>query len=139
MNDCLFCKFASKAIPCDIIYEDEHTLAFLDIHPLNEGHTLVIPKTHAENVLDIPSENFAHVMNTVHRLAPIIKTVTSAEGINIHSNHGKVAGQAVFHLHMHIIPRHSGDGYQHWHRNESTPTHLKETKERILRLLDKKN
>ena len=138
MTDCLFCKFISGELPCDKIYEDEHTLAFLDIHPLNEGHTLVIPKTHAVNLLDISSTDFTHVMSTVHALTPIIKDVTGAEGMNIHSNHGKVAGQAVFHLHMHIIPRHTGDGYQHWHRNESIPTHLKETQAKILALLSMK-
>ena len=135
MSDCLFCKFVAGTIPCDKIYEDEHTFAFLDIHPLNEGHALVIPKIHSENILDIPPENFAHVMKTVKYLAPIIKQVTEAKGVNVHSNHGKEAGQAVFHLHMHIIPRHGGDGYQHWHRNESIPTHIKETQAKILAAL----
>lgn len=137
MENCLFCKFVRSEIPCEKVYENEHVLAFLDIHPLNEGHVLVIPKVHSENILDIPEERFAEVMRVVRLLAPIIKDVTGADGINIHSNHGKEAGQAVFHLHMHIIPRHAGDGYLHWHRNESLPTHLKETQGKILEALKK--
>jgi histidine triad (HIT) family protein len=134
-NDCIFCKFVSGEMPCNKIYEDEHTLAFLDIKPLNEGHTLVIPKSHSEDVLSISPTDFTHVMGTVRKLAPIIKEVTRADGLNIHSNHGPAAGQVIFHLHMHLIPRHANDGYTHWHRGEPLATPLKETQEKILTAL----
>jgi histidine triad (HIT) family protein len=136
MENCLFCKIASGMIPAEKIYEDDHTFAFLDIKPLNEGHALVVPKAHHTDTLTVPKETYLRVMETVHKLAPVIKEVTHAEGVNIHSNNGAAAGQVVFHLHIHIIPRVSGDGYTHWHR-ENLPVALKETQARILEALRK--
>jgi histidine triad (HIT) family protein len=137
MENCLFCKIAKGEIPCEKIYEDEHTLAFLDIKPLNEGHTLVIPKAHSENILSIESAPLSHVMETVRRIAPVIKDATGASGVNIHSNNGASAGQVVFHTHIHIIPRHERDGYKHWAHPEHLAVSLKETQEKILSTLRK--
>lgn len=117
MNDCLFCKIVSGEIPSEKIYEDENTFAFLDIHPINRGHTLVVPKTHYENIYEAPEEVFTKVMRTVQLLAPKIKQAVGADGINIGINNGKAAGQLVYHLHTHIIPRFESDGYSHWHGN----------------------
>ncbi len=114
MNDCLFCKIIAGEIPAEKIYEDEKTFAFLDINPVNPGHTLVIPKEHSKNILDISSESLARVMETVRKLSPAIKTGVSAEGINIHINNEQVAGQVVFHTHVHILPRFSDDGHRLW-------------------------
>lgn len=113
--DCLFCKIIHGEIPSEKIYEDEHTYAFLDIHPINKGHTLVIPKMHAENIHDISSENFCTLMETVRNLTPIVKDAVRADGINIGINNGHAAGQLVFHAHVHIIPRFTDDGFLHWH------------------------
>jgi len=135
MEDCIFCKIISGIIPCDKIYEDEYTFAFLDIKPLNEGHTLVIPKEHHTDLMTAPKDVFVRVMETVHMLAPIIKDVTGADGINLGNNNGAPAGQVVFHLHIHIIPRRIGDGYSHWHREESIPVSLKDTRTKILQAL----
>ena len=116
-NDCLFCKIIAGEIPSQKVYEDEHTFAFLDIHPINRGHTLVIPKAHHANLYEVPKETFAQVMETVRMLAPKIKQAVGSEGINIGINNEAAAGQLVFHLHVHIIPRFTGDGHEHWHGN----------------------
>lgn len=117
MNDCLFCKIAAGATPSEKIYEDEDTFAFLDIHPINRGHTLVIPKVHYANIYEAPDEIFVKVMRTVRFLAPKVKQAVGADGINIGINNDKAAGQLVFHLHAHIIPRFDDDGHAHWHGN----------------------
>ena len=116
-NNCLFCKIVSGEIPSAKIYEDEFTLAFLDIHPINRGHTLVIPKVHHENIYTVPAEDFARLMESVRMLAPKIKQAVDAHGINIAINNDEVAGQQVFHIHAHIIPRFEGDGHGAWHGN----------------------
>lgn len=117
MTDCLFCKIVAEEIPCEKIYEDDATFAFLDIRPINRGHTLVVPKAHHENIYDIPADSFARVMETVRMLAPKVKAAMDADGINIGMNNDGAAGQVVFHAHLHIIPRFSGDGHRHWHGN----------------------
>jgi histidine triad (HIT) family protein len=131
-NDCLFCKIIRGEIPSEKIFEDEHTYAFLDIHPINKGHTLVIPKMHAENIHDISSENFCTLMETVRRLALVVKDAMSADGINIGINNGKAAGQLVFHAHAHIIPRFTGDGFLHWHGEPYKEGEIKSIKEAIV-------
>lgn len=115
MPDCLFCKIANGTISSEKVYEDEHTLAFLDIRPVNRGHTLVIPKAHHANIYDIPPQDFAAVMETVRMLAPHIKAAVGADGINIGMNNDDAAGQLIFHAHVHIIPRFTHDGHRHWH------------------------
>lgn len=114
-NNCLFCKIISGEIPSEKVFEDEHTYAFLDIHPINRGHTLVVPKKHAENIHDISSTDFCTLMETVRTLSPIIKKAVGADGINIGINNGGAAGQIIFHAHAHIIPRYGNDGFRHWH------------------------
>lgn len=117
MTDCLFCNIVSGKIPTNKIFEDEHTFAFLDIHPINRGHTLVIPKIHFMNMYETPIALFESVMRTVHLLAPKVKQAVGADGINIGINNNKSAGQIVDHLHVHIIPRFEGDGHGSWHGN----------------------
>lgn len=116
-NDCLFCKLIQGKLPIEKVYEDENTLALLDIHPINRGHTLVVPKKHYTNIHDTPPEDFEHVMKAVQMLAAKIKTAVGAEGINIGINNGSAAGQIVDHLHVHVIPRWSDDGHGQWHGN----------------------
>lgn len=116
-NDCIFCKIVKGVIPAQKIYEDEDTFAFLDIHPINRGHTLVIPKSHHENIYTIPKNVYERLMESVRMLAPKIKQAVGAEGINIGINNDSAAGQLVFHMHVHIIPRFDGDGHSHWHGN----------------------
>lgn len=112
--DCLFCKIGGGQIPSDKIYEDADFLAFLDIKPVNQGHTLVIPKTHYKDIFELPEEVLAKMSVLIKKLAPAIKDAVGAEGINIAMNNESAAGQVVFHSHIHIIPRHSTDGFKHW-------------------------
>lgn len=113
-SDCLFCKIIAGEIPSTKIYVDDTVLAFLDIHPTNIGHTLVIPKTHYANIYETPDGTLAHMMMVVKKLSVSIKSAVGADGINIEMNNDSVAGQIIFHTHLHIVPRFSGDGFTHW-------------------------
>ena len=114
MNDCIFCKIINKEIPADIIYEDDHVISFLDIKGLNPGHSLVIPKKHCANIYAFDSEIAQQVFTVVPAIARAIKQAVTADGINIGMNNEIAAGQAVFHAHIHVIPRYTNDGYQLW-------------------------
>ena len=105
----VFMKIVRKELPAHIVYEDEKTLAFLDAHPNTPGHTLVIPKKPFRNIFDIDDEYLTAVMATVRKIAPAVRDAVNAKGIHINSNHEPEAGQEVFHLHVHIIPRHERD------------------------------
>jgi len=134
-EETIFDKILSGEIPAHKVYEDEYTFAFLDIAPINKGHTLVIPKTPTRNLLTADSETFAHVMKTVHMLAPKIKEAVGADGINIGINNEPAAGQVVFHLHAHIMPRFEGDGYEHWGHIKYKEGEAEETLKRITEKL----
>lgn len=136
MKDCLFCKIISGELPSQKVYEDADTYAFLDIHPINFGHTLVVPKRHAENIHDIPSKDFCALMETARKLSGVIKEATGAEGINIGINNGSVAGQIIFHLHVHIIPRLPDDGHRHWHGKDYPGDEIKVTAAKIRQLTE---
>ena len=108
-SDCIFCKIIKGDIPSYKIYEDEYTYAFLDIASDVYGHTLVIPKNHAENIFDVSDEDLAHTMNAVKKIAKHYKSIF-AGGVNIINCSDEVAEQSVFHLHFHIYPRKENDG-----------------------------
>lgn len=114
MDDCIFCKIIAGEIPSHKIYEDDDTYAFLDINPVNPGHTLVIPKTHSRNLHDIEEQDWLAVMKTARVLSSKIKEGVGADGINIEMNNERPAGQVVFHSHVHIVPRIDDDGFRHW-------------------------
>ena len=114
MTDCVFCKIIKGEISADKIYEDEDCLAFLDITPVNPGHTLLIPKKHYENLYEMPDELLSKMSPIVKKIAVAVKKGTGAEGINIGMNNEVAAGQIVPHAHFHIIPRFPGDGHHHW-------------------------
>ena len=109
-RDCIFCKIIRGEIPSFKLYEDDLTYAFMDINPLNDGHALVIPKYHAENIYATPDEWFGPTMSTVRRIASAVNKVVRPEGINLLQANGPGAKQSVFHLHMHVIPRYADDG-----------------------------
>lgn len=109
MNDCIFCKIIKGEIPCYKIYEDEDVLAFLDIAGDIDGHTLVIPKKHAKNILDCDSETLQKVMNIVKLVSEHYVSSCGYNGVNIMNANEECSGQSVFHLHFHIIPRTNGD------------------------------
>lgn len=110
--DCLFCKIIRGEVGSVKIYEDDETMAFLDIHPNTRGHALVVPKDHFENVYGLPAEIAARVMLTVQKIAVALKNAIDADGINIVINNESAAGQIIWHSHTHIIPRFNEDqGY----------------------------
>src|SRR6185436_18646946 len=103
-----FAKILRGEFPCHKVYEDDHVLAFLDIMPRSPGHTLVIPKAPARNILDITPEDYAHVARAAHRIAAAAMTAFKADGITVQQFNEPAGGQVVFHLHMHVMPRHDG-------------------------------
>jgi len=107
-DSCVFCRIACKQAPASLVYEDETALAFLDIKPLSEGHTLVIPKEHYATIFDIPEELVAQLHRVVKRIALAVREVTKADGVSIIQQNGHAADQDVFHLHVHVIPRFEG-------------------------------
>ncbi len=109
MSDCIFCKIAKGEIPSTTLFEDEKVKVIFDISPATLGHALVIPKTHAENVFEIEDELLAHAHIVAKKVATALQKATGCKGINILQNNGEVAGQSVFHLHIHIIPRYDDD------------------------------
>ena len=110
MDDCVFCKMVAGDIPVTRIYEDDAVLAFLDIGPLSDGHTLVIPKTHCSLVHECEADVLAKVGGRLGKIAAAVAAATEADGYNILCNNGRAAGQVVDHVHFHIIPRFGGDG-----------------------------
>ena len=109
MSDCIFCKIASGEIPAKKVYEDENLLAYYDIAPKSKGHTLVIPKKHAANLLEIGPEDLSILIAGVKKVAGILKAELNCDGFNILQNNGEAAGQSVHHIHFHIIPRYNGE------------------------------
>jgi histidine triad (HIT) family protein len=114
-KDCIFCKIAAGQIPCFKIYEDENVLVFLDIGPVSDGHTLVVPKEHCTKVHNCKPEMLSAVAAVLPKITAAVAAATGADGYNVLCNNGRAAGQLVEHLHFHIIPRKAGDGvFDHW-------------------------
>ena len=118
MKDCIFCKIIRGELPSAKVYEDEQAVAFLDIHPVRPGHTLVVPKTHCKNLVDCDPEALSAMMKITQKVARAVVAGTGAEGFNLGVNNGAPAGQVIFHLHLHIIPRNTGDGLTLWGQHE---------------------
>jgi len=132
--DCIFCKIAQKEINAYTIFEDSSVIAFLDIHPLALGHTVVIPKIHAENIIDLPIELVNPIFLGVRHITKMIQDTLHPDGFTIGINHGKWAGQDMDHLHIHIIPRWKDDKGKSLHSIVQNPPKesLTETKNRII-------
>ena len=107
VSDCIFCKIVAGEIPSSKVYEDDHFLAFLDISQVTPGHTLVIPKKHARNLLEMTPDETADLFNVVSTVTKKVENATQPQGMNIISNMEEIAGQSVFHTHVHILPRYS--------------------------------
>jgi histidine triad (HIT) family protein len=121
----IFTRIVAGEIPAAKVFEDEHTLAFLDINPASRGHTLVIIKDERPGLLDLTAEQAAAVARTTQRVARAIVAALQPEGFNIVQNNGAVAGQTVMHYHVHIIPRWSGDHVlAHWKPGHAQPAEL---------------
>lgn len=108
--DCLFCKIAKGEIKSEKIFETEDVFVFLDIHPVSLGHSVIIPKKHAENILDLAEEKIGPLFQAVKKTTFYLSQALRPEGFTIGINHGKVTGQAIDHLHIHVMPRWGTDG-----------------------------
>ena len=112
--DCIFCKIVRNEIPSSRILESDKFIAFLDVHPVNKGHTLVVSKEHLETLLDIPENTLKDMMAAAKKIAKSMRKVLKADGVNIGMNNFAAAGQEVMHAHIHVIPRFENDGLHHW-------------------------
>lgn len=110
MEECIFCRIAAGEAKSWKVWENDDVCAFLDIHPISKYHTLVIPKTHFENIFDIPEEELIKVMTAVRRIARLYEEKLGIKNLQIINNNGKEGQQDVFHIHFHLIPRQKGDG-----------------------------
>ena len=109
MSDCIFCKIVAGEIPSFKLYEDDDVFSFMDINPLHDGHCLIIPKAHYPNIFEAPGDVLAKLMPVVGRMARAVNASLSPDGINIMQANGEAAGQSVFHIHFHVLPRAMGD------------------------------
>ena len=109
MEDCIFCKIVKGEVSCDKIYDSDNFIGFLDTHPKAEGHTLIVPKKHFKNMLDMPSTLCCEMMDAVKDISLRLIKENKGDGFNVIVNNGESAGQIVNHAHIHIIPRKKGD------------------------------
>ena len=119
VDDCIFCKIIAGEIPSKTVYEDDNFKAILDISPASKGHVIILPKNHADNIFEISDEDASGIMIVAKKIAAKLKKVFACDGINILQNNGEVAGQTVFHLHVHVIPRYENDNIKiKWAQHE---------------------
>jgi histidine triad (HIT) family protein len=132
--DCLFCKIINKQQSAQVIYEDESAVAILDIFPRSIGHTMVVPKIHAETILELTDGQIGPLFSAVKKVTQLLKDKLNPDGFTIGINHGKVSGQAIDHLHIHIIPRFAGDNGGSIHTIVDNPPKmsLEEVKKKII-------
>jgi histidine triad (HIT) family protein len=110
---CIFCRIADHELPASIVYEDEHTMAFLDIQPINPGHVLIIPKTHTASLSDLSEKDASRIVHVGQIIGQALRTSDlPCEGVNFFLADGRVAGQEVDHVHLHVFPRFKGDGFE---------------------------
>ncbi len=109
VDDCIFCKIIKGDIPSKTVYEDDDYKAILDVAPASKGHVIILPKNHAANIFELDDKDAAGVMVVAKKVATALKNVFGCEGVNILQNNGEIAGQTVFHLHVHVIPRYEDD------------------------------
>jgi histidine triad (HIT) family protein len=135
-QDCVFCKIALGQIPSAKIYQDEVVVAFLDIGPISDGHTLVMPRQHVENVHSCPSELLGQIWARLGKIAAAVASAVDAEGYNVLCNNGRAAGQVVDHLHFHIVPRKASDGvFAQWPSYKYRPGQVEIIAEKIKKHL----
>jgi histidine triad (HIT) family protein len=109
MSECLFCNIVARSVPAEVIFEDSHTVAILDINPIHYGHSLIIPRKHCRDFLELPEETYSSLLGTAKIVTQAIVDVLRPDVYNLFSNNGRVAGQSIFHFHLHITPRHRDD------------------------------
>ncbi len=134
-ENCIFCKLANGEIPTNVIYEDETFTAILDASPATRGHALILPKDHAANIYELPDETASKVFVLAKKLATHMTAVLDCDGFNVVQNNGEVAGQTVFHFHMHLIPRYRDDGNGEklsWNHMDITDGEIAEIRKKLV-------
>ena len=112
MENCIFCKILKNEIPSSTVYEDDKFRGIMDIAPINKGHVILLAKEHAANLLEADDELLSAALPAVKKVAKAVKKTVGCDGVNILQNNGEAAGQTVFHLHLHVIPRNKQDGVE---------------------------
>ena len=131
-EDCIFCKIANGEIPSKTLYEDEKFRVILDLGPATKGHALILPKEHFADLYELPEELAGDVMKTAKRMAEKLRDRLGCEGLNLVQNNGELAGQTVFHFHLHLIPRYRADGQKiGWKPGQPAEEELEETRKTI--------
>ena len=130
MSDCLFCKVLTGDIPSTCLYQNEEVYVFLDIHPVNPGHALIIPKNHSADIREASDEDATALALAIKKIGPKIAKAMGAESFNVIYNAGRASGQMVYHTHAHIIPRFPADGHEHW-KGSDDHTEFEEVAEKI--------
>jgi histidine triad (HIT) family protein len=135
LDECIFCKIVRGEAPADKVYEDERVVVFMDLFPVTDGHTLVVTKEHFENLFEATEESLQAVIATSKRIAGAIQAVLEPEGLMVFQLNGRAAGQAVFHYHMHLMPRNAGEPLALHTRVQGDPARLREVSERLAAAL----
>lgn len=135
MHDCIFCKILKGEIPCDKIYENKQVCAFLDILPVNPGHTLVIPKKHYENIEELPEDVLCEMSKVVKKIGQAMIKGLDVKGYNLALNNRTMAGQVVPHVHFHVIPRVKGDGLRLWPQRKYQEQEAQTVAEKLIKNL----
>jgi len=133
MKDCIFCKIVDGQIPCRKVFEDDGVLAFLDAAPATKGHILIIPKTHFENIFDIPEDLLGRISKVAQKLAQEFEDKLQADGFNLIQSSKEHAQQEVNHFHMHLLPRYKGDNIDLWKTKKEHP--IKDNLEKTHKIL----
>ncbi len=132
-DNCIFCKIAAGEIPSKTLYEDKQFRVILDISPATRGHALILPKEHYANLYELPEDMAGNVMKLAKKMASVLTEKLKCDGLNLVQNNGEMAGQTVFHFHLHLIPRYENDGQQlGWKEGNSTAEELEEIKNTII-------
>jgi histidine triad (HIT) family protein len=137
--DCIFCKIVSGELPSFKIVEDDYTLTFLDLFPVSDGHTLVIPKRHFRDVFEIDETSLAAVTAASRRVAHAIEIALQPDGLSVFQLNRAAAGQTVFHYHMHLLPRNAGDPFKLHSRVRASDDALREIAARIATAMEREN
>ncbi len=131
MEDCIFCKIIAGKIPSMKVYENDKIFAFLDISPVNPGHTLVVPREHHADLLETPDDVLSDMITRTKKIAAAVMKAVNADGFNVGINTKPAAGQAVFHTHLHIMPRFRDDGLRPWPHKKLSDEEMKQVQDAI--------
>ena len=135
-DDCIFCKLANGDIPTNTLYEDDCVRVIFDAEPAAEGHVLILPKEHFDNIYELNDDTAGHVFKVAKTIATAMNKTLDMDGLNVVQNNGEAAGQTVFHFHMHIIPRHNDDTVNvGWEKHKVSSERIKDITDEVRKYL----